>query len=336
MAQVKNAMLRQRVIDGCLRSSKRYSVKDLMERCNRVLVESGCSPITSKTTILKDMEGIQNDFPDAHIIAVKESRCVYYEYEDKSFSIYKTPLNDDELAHLSQAAWILSRLEGLPDLKWLDDLVDRFRTFFDIPPVDHSIISFGHNPFLKGQKHFASLFRYIASRQCVELEYEPFGKDIIRYTFHPYFLKQYNDRWFLVGKSEGYSDLSVFPLDRILAAKPSTVPFVPNTEYDIEEYFDHVIGVSEANHEPEKIRLFVGKDLYCYISSKPIHGSQKVVERRNDGVVIQIEVVINHELTQLLLGYGPDIEVLSPKRLRDRIHKLLEMMYEKYKCVHLE
>ena len=80
----------------------------------------------------------------------------------------------------------------------------------------------------------------------------------------------------------------------------------------------------------------MGKDLYCYISSKPIHGSQKVVERRNDGVVIQIEVVINHELTQLLLGYGPDIEVLSPKRLRDRIHKLLEMMYEKYKCVHLE
>ena len=51
MAQVKNALIRQRVIDRCLRSPKLYSVKDMMEKCNIALEQAGYRPVTSKVTI---------------------------------------------------------------------------------------------------------------------------------------------------------------------------------------------------------------------------------------------------------------------------------------------
>ena len=34
MAQTKNALIRQRVIDRCLRSPKQYSIMNMMEKCN--------------------------------------------------------------------------------------------------------------------------------------------------------------------------------------------------------------------------------------------------------------------------------------------------------------
>ena len=127
MAQTKNALIRQRVIDRCLRSRWHYSVNDLMEACNIALEEAGYNKVKSKVTILKDLDGIVNDFPDAVIVTKKEGRNVYYEYEDKSFSIYNIPLNDDEMAQLAQTISILSKFEGMPNFDWVDDLIEHFK-----------------------------------------------------------------------------------------------------------------------------------------------------------------------------------------------------------------
>ena len=86
-----------------------------MEACNIALEEAGYNKVKSKVTILKDLDGIVNDFPDAVIVTKKEGRNVYYEYEDKSFSIYNIPLNDDEMAQLAQTISILSKFEGMPN-----------------------------------------------------------------------------------------------------------------------------------------------------------------------------------------------------------------------------
>ena len=91
MAQVKNVFIRQKVLDRCLRSPKRYSLKDLMEKCNAALEIAGEKPVTSKNTILDDLATIERTYPDAVINREKCGRYVFYEYEDKSYSIYKMP-----------------------------------------------------------------------------------------------------------------------------------------------------------------------------------------------------------------------------------------------------
>lgn len=335
MAQVKNALIRQRVIDRCLRSPKLYSVKDMMEKCNIALEQAGYKPVTSKVTILKDLEGIENDFPEAVIVKRKIGRNLYYEYEDKSFSIYNIPLNDDEMAQLAQTISILSKFEGMPNFDWVDELIEHFKSSLNIPSTRETIVAFDENFDLKGRNWFARLFSAIASQQALEIKYKPFGKEVISYLFHPYLLKQYNNRWFLFGCVDGYTSITNLPLDRIEEISPATIAYRPNTEIDFQEYFDEIVGVSKRGNEISKVLIQVANNLYPYIETKPLHGTQRVVSRENESTLIQIEVVINRELKQLLLSYGSGLTVMSPDSFKEEMQADLMKNLEKYQSVHI-
>ena len=307
----------------------------MMEKCNIALEQTGYKPVTSKVTILQDLAGIENDFPEAVIAKRKIGRYIYYEYEDKSFSIYNIPLNDDEMAQLAQTISILSKFEGMPNFDWVDDLIEHFKSSLNIPSTRETIVAFDENFDLKGRNWFAKLFSAIASQQALEIKYKPFGKEVITYLFHPYLLKQYNNRWFLFGCVEGYSSITNLPLDRIEVISPSTIAYRPNTEIDFQEYFDEIVGVSKRGNEISKVLIKVANSLYPYIETKPLHGTQRVISREDDGTVIQIEVIINRELKQLLLSYGSDVTVMSPESLRAEIQADLMKNLEKYQSVQI-
>lgn len=122
MPRTKNALIRQKIIDKCLSSRKNYSIRDLMDACNRELELIGEYPITATNTIREDLEQIMANYPDAKIISRRVGRHLYYSYETENYSIYKIPLNDDEFAQITQTLSILSRFEGMPQFEWLDEI----------------------------------------------------------------------------------------------------------------------------------------------------------------------------------------------------------------------
>jgi predicted DNA-binding transcriptional regulator YafY len=68
-----------------------------------------------------------------------------------------------------------------------------------------------------------------------------------------------------------------------------------------------------------------------YVLTKPFHHSQVVQKTLDDGsVIIQLRVHLNMEFDRLILGFGPCIEVLKPKILRNRISRKLKMAHEQY------
>lgn len=148
---------------------------------------------------------------------------------------------------------------------------------------------------------------------------------------HPYYLKQYNNRWFLFCCNGDYTNLSNYPLDRILSVKLAHVPY-RDTDIDFDEYFADMIGVSRRNgQEPEDVVLRFPKDQYKYVSTKPWHWSQTVIEENDDFVTMQMHVIINYELEQKILSFGDYVEVVAPRSLRDRIKERMEKSLEKYK-----
>ncbi|MBQ7691770.1 MAG: WYL domain-containing protein [Muribaculaceae bacterium] len=336
MAQTKNALLRQRVIDRCLASHKHYSVKAIMEKCNAALLEAGYGPVTSKTTIINDIDDIELNFPDAVIVREKHGRTVYYHYETRPFSIYHIPLSDNQMAQLTQTIAILSKFEGMPHFDWIDEFIDHFKTSLNIPTTRDTIVMFDDNIDYAGCGWFAELFGAIASQQALEIKYRPFGKKVITYLFHPYLLKQYNNRWFLFGYSEGYRALTCLALDRIKEISPADIAYRPNSEIDFQEYFDAMVGVWRCEADiPQKVQLRVSKTQYPYIATKPLHGTQRVLRREADSVVLQIEVIINPELVNLLQSFGPHITVLSPQALREELQAEAEKTLANYQSVHL-
>ena len=319
MPKTKNALIRQQVIDRCLGSVAKYTIHDIMSKCNEALAAEGESAVTSKVTILSDIEQIQRSFPDAVVVSHREGRKIYYEYENKHFSIYNLPLSEDEMANLAQTLSILSKFDGMPQFEWIDDLLDRFSASMRIPAIRNNFVSFDENFDLKGRNYFAPIFNAIASQNSLDITYTTFSGKTFSYLFHPHFLKQYNKRWFVFGfVGESNKETSI-PLDRIDKLEISATPYHHHPELDFNEYFEDFVGATKSNGEPQAVQLFVDKKTYPYIATKPLHGTQKVISHEENGTVVSIEVIPNFELEQLILSYGEAIRVISPETLANKI-----------------
>ena len=92
-----------------------------------------------------------------------------------------------------------------------------------------------------------------------------------------------------------------------------------------------MVGVSVSeNSEPEKIILEINQNLWSYIESKPIHGSQKVIARNTETITIELFVQLNFEITSLLFSYGADLKIIEPKTLILNIKEKIKAMEQKY------
>jgi predicted DNA-binding transcriptional regulator YafY len=149
--------------------------------------------------------------------------------------------------------------------------------------------------------------------------------------FHSYHLKQYNNRWFLFGKNNDYSNLTNLALDRIKSIEQSSDFFDESELVDFEEYFDDFIGVTKPlNAVLTKIKLSASVALAPYIITKPLHGSQKKIELTENNFIFSIDVIPNFELKKLLLSFGNDITVIEPLELKNEIVKILNKNIDNY------
>jgi len=104
-----------------------------------------------------------------------------------------------------------------------------------------------------------------------------------------------------------------------------------NTQIDFEEYFEDIVGVTIPDDgEIQKILLSVDLSLFPYIESKPIHGSQKIKERKDDSALIELELIPNYEFESLILSYGSKIKILEPVELAKRIKNSAEQIKLNY------
>lgn len=322
MANVKNGALREIIIDQCLQSRRGYSTQEIFDKCNDALEGRGELPITALNTVRNDILSIQNRW---HVVVeeVRNGREKRYRYKDPDFSIFKSSLNEDEIEQLSQSISLLRRFEGMPGFEWVEEMNAHIQTTVGACPVP--VIGFDENKLLKGMSYFTPLFKSITSDKAIKISYKGYNSNkLIEEVVHPYYLKEYNQRWFLFALNDRYKRISNFALDRIESIGQTSVKYIPNTTIDFAHYFDNVVGVSVNDGDIQKIEILLYKKQAPYILSKPIHKSQKVIEEREDGsVIISIEVIPNYELTQLLLSFGDRIRILSPDSLvREFVEKI--------------
>lgn len=336
MANVKNGALREIIIDRCLQSRRGYSTQEILEKCNHALERRGDYPITASNTIRNDIMSMANRW-HVNVESVKDGRNVRYRYEDPNFSIFNSPLNEDEIVQLTQSVSLLRRFEGMEGFEWVDELNAHLQQ--TVNTESSPIVGFDRNENLKGMRHFTPLFNYIGSKQAINIKYKSFKSEKTEeVTIHPYYLKEYNQRWFLFGLNDSYRTITNLALDRIEEISKSSVKYVENTDIDFQHYLEDVIGVSIKPLSPiEEVRLWVDREQLPYALTKPLHSTQKVIEKNEDGsAIITINVKPNFELEQLILSFGERVEVLSPQTLRDAITERLKKNIEHYQSVHLD
>lgn len=326
----KNQIIRYQTLDRCFADRTRYYFwEDLREKCIKALEREGVQyPDVSRRTIYNDIAAMEGN-TNWNVLFEKPGmygRRRYYRYADPNYSIWNYDLNEEQLNQLKSILIMLRQFQGLPQYERLEEIIEQLQTKYGFTLADtESIICFDTNPYVKGIEYLNPLFNAIVNKQCLRITYQPYGLEPYTRTMHPYYIKQYNGRWFLLGLAwrEGELNITNFALDRIVSIEPSATAYIPN-KIDFEDYFDDLIGVTRLDCEPIKVLLAFSKTRFPYILSKPLHGSQKTIDREHRQV--QIEVKPSRELYQQLLSFGPDVEVLSPDFIRDEImHRIGEM-----------
>ncbi len=335
----KNAQIRYQALDRCLSNwSCRYYIENLVDACNEALYlyngkdEGGG---VKKRQVQADLEFLESEEGyRMEIDRIREGHRIYFRYHNKHDSIKQQPINQEELNLIHDALTILKRFDGVPQFEWLNDLENRLYSTSKLRNRLDSVISFQHNPYLKGMdSYYKPVFDAIINKRVIEIVYHPFGKDARTVLVSPYHLKQYNNRWFLIGKHEGSTYLSNFAIDRIEGVKETSKAYEElSKEIDFREYFSDVVGVSITNSPVEEVVLKVSERTLGYIVTKPIHESQssKSVPLEDGFWKVTLKVQDNYELRSLLRSYGEQIEVLAPQSLRQKMKDTANAMSAMY------
>ncbi|MCU4177700.1 helix-turn-helix transcriptional regulator [Carboxylicivirga sp. N1Y90] len=330
----KNATIRYLTLDRCFSNlGRNYYINDLIEACNEALLDiDPLSTGVKRRQVYDDIKFMRDSKGyDAPIETFKNGKRAYYRYTDSDFSISKQPITEDEVQKLKETLLTLSRFQGLPQFEWIDDMKARLDHSFN-RRSDQKVISFEENPFLTGREFLGSVYNSIINKVVIEIEYQSFRHDTTtHFTIHPYHLKQYNNRWFLFGLNDNRNEITNIPLDRICSIEESTRHYQPNSIINFEDYFEDVIGVSiPSGEKTQKVVLKLSNQLWPYVKTKPIHGSQKIKTQTEKFTIIELDLYLNYELEALILSRGEQIEVIEPIDLRNKIQERIAQMGECY------
>lgn len=332
----KAAQFRFEIIDECLRNTKRkWSKADLLTHINRKLeLHYGEEMKISTSQLRYDLGNMQSEY-GAPIDMYKEGRAYYYKYEDPSFSIKNIPIEEEDLIKLNSAIKLLQQIKGFTIADDMAEVVHRIETRYNFKiDTETAIISFESTPEAKGTESLEDLYEAIIRKNVLKILYHSFHASAAReWHIHPYFLKQYDNRWYLLGYCQEKENIALYALDRIINIRVTNQQYITPTFASCEDYFHDLIGVTIL---PGKSAIYPIKLLFTassapYILSKPLHHSQKILEQHDDGALtIQINVIINPELIRTLLSYGKDVKVLNPPELIAEINGVIKQLTQKY------
>jgi predicted DNA-binding transcriptional regulator YafY len=332
----KNALIRYKTIDACLQNRyRKWTLENLVDACSDTLYDyEGIKKGVSLRTVQMDIQLMRSEKLgyNAPIIVVDKK---YYTYEDPKYTITNIPLTAQDLSKLNEVVIILQQFKGFSHFQEVDGMIGRLQhKIFTGKHRQSAIIDFEKNENLVGLEHLSPLYEAISNKKVLMLEYQSFkAREGQQFAFHPQILKEYRNRWFVLGYREGFNDTQILALDRIRGFEHLPKSTYIDSGLDA-SFFEDMIGVTKnAGMRSINVTFLADKAATPYILTKPLHPSQEITEEREDGTVFQLTVLWNFELERELLGFGEKIEVLSPVQLRNAIRGRLYRGLEKYNII---
>lgn len=260
----------------------------------------------SKRTIERDIEAIRNEFG---------LEITYNRMKEGYFIDEETSINVPSFVRFLE---IVNTAELLTE-----SLSDSKKT------LDY--ISFDKGGGLKGVEHLKPLLKAIKEHRKIKFQHFSFQSEKNRtYSMNPYLLKEYQNRWYIVGEVAGIKEVRTFGLDRISQLAVKADLFIPKATINPKENFADVIGVVYDTSKKEEVILSFTPSQGHYIKSLPLHNTQKVLVDNEEECCISLFLIPNYELIQQILMHHSFVKVIEPEWLKNEIKYHLKHALEQY------
>jgi predicted DNA-binding transcriptional regulator YafY len=318
MPSNKEALVRYRAINRCLINYKIASQDALIEACTEAIGAE-----VSWRTIAGDINAMRNDSQLGYLAPIKNIKGEGYTYTDSNYSIDSIPLRKEELTAIAFASNVLKQYSQVGLFSTFSEAVEKLSDKVELHLKENdttalgNVISFEQSTSDGGSIYINELLQHIRQQTTIMIEYHSFSSNSTKtHTLHPYFLKEYRNRWYVIGYHEGYKQIRTLALERMKNLTPDYSTTYKKSSFDIQSYYHDAIGVSITSEKPQRVVFEVSPKEYQYIQSQPIHNSQKCISQTDDIVTVELFVIQNYELKSTLLSMGANIKILEPESLK--------------------
>ena len=183
------------------------------------------------------------------------------------------------------------------------------------------------------QKWLPSIVNAMRDGKAVEITYQSFTRsEPNTFIVHPWCLKLFRQRWYVLGRSEEYENARVYALDdRMLDVMQTKKRLKVPAKFNAQEYYSHCFGIIVASdNKPCTIDIKVTADQVKYIKTLKLHESQTLVEENDGYAIFRFRLVPTLDFKQEILSHGADYEVLAPQWFRDEIKNDIARMMSNY------
>ena len=233
---------------------------------------------------------------------------------DRSLGYYIA--NSDDLEGNGIRQWLLESLSMNNLLNESSDMRDRI-LFEKIP---------------SSQKWLPVIVNAMRDGKAVEITYQSFWRDEPNtFTIHPYCLKLFKQRWYVLGRSDEYDSPWIYALDeRMKVVVPLKKALKKPAGFNAADFFSKYYGVVIYDKNPSTVKIKLPASQVKYIESLPLHDSQNLVGRTSEYSIYEYHLVPTYDFRHEILSHGPDMEVLEPEDFRNDVKADIEQMYKNY------
>lgn len=222
--------------------------------------------------------------------------------------------NPDELDGADIQSWLLESM-SLSNL--LNESADmRSRILFEKVP--------------SSSKWLTVIVNAMRDGKALEMTYQSFNRaEPATFETHPYCLKIFRQRWYMLARTIGKEELRIYSLDRIKDIKVLDKALELPVGFDAAEFFSDYFGIVIGhNIQPSIMEIKASAEQAKYLESLPLHPSQTAIEVTPEYTVFRYRLVPTFDLKQEILSRGSTLEVLSPEWFRmeiiEQLHKTLQ------------
>lgn len=170
-------------------------------------------------------------------------------------------------------------------------------------------------------------------RKCIiHITYKKFEEQSAQLKkIEPYAIKEYKNRWYIIAKDYGKTNIKIYALDRVVTLSITQDRFQKDPDLDVTKLYENIFGIFLTdNGKMEHIILEFEAKFGNYIKTLPLHSSQNIIKEDINTLKVSLDLIITREFVEELLSYGAQVTVIAPAVLVKTIKKEITAMQSKY------
>ena len=183
-----------------------------------------------------------------------------------------------------------------------------------------------------GVKYLPKIIEAMKSNSAIRITYQSYWReDSNTFDVHPYCVKLFKQRWYVVAFNPCYDQIMVYSLDRIFWLQQQKEKFKLPVDFEPAEFFRDYYGViAGTKTKKEMVRIKVSAGQANYLRSLRLHHTQEETQRNDEYSIFTFCLRPEYDFIIELLSKGDDVEVLEPAWLREDMAGKISRLNDKY------